>query len=427
MTSVSQKLLLFWQRLRSPDTFVGQVGLTLGANIAIAICGVLTGVLSARLLGPAGRGELAAIQSWALLFASLSMLGLEKAVTYYGSRRPEALGTYIASALGLIVLLGSLVVAAGWWWLPLLLPAQSAEVIQTSRIVLILIAVIYAFFGLPHQSLQIVGAWYSWNILRVLPGVAWLALLAGAMATAHTLDGVTASYLFVVANLVPAIPFAFVAARKLRGPFTFQANLAKPLLRYALPNALQVLPYTLNQRLDQMLMASFLEPQVLGLYAIAVLWSSVTTPIIAAFGPVLFPSLSAISDRAQQRSLIRRAIFYSSIANAIITGLWLLATPLLLPLVLGNSFAAAIPTSLVLIVAIAISNTSMTLAYALRGLGKPQPGLISDLLGLVITGIGLALFLRLTGIFGAAVVSFVSYSITCGYLMLILRRAMQMR
>ena len=85
-------------------SFAKQVAITVGANGGLAVLNFASGTLAARLLGPTGRGELAAIQTWAGFLATVATLGLTEAVVLFCAREPNRAGRYISSAvvLGLI-------------------------------------------------------------------------------------------------------------------------------------------------------------------------------------------------------------------------------------------------------------------------------------------------------------------------------------
>ena len=53
---------------------------------------MLTGALAARLLGPDGRGQLAAIQMWPNFLAAIANLGLPEALVYFSARSTPAPG-----------------------------------------------------------------------------------------------------------------------------------------------------------------------------------------------------------------------------------------------------------------------------------------------------------------------------------------------
>ena len=81
------------------SAFAGRVVMTAGTNLVLASLGLVTGILAARLLGPVGRGELAAIQTWPSVMATIAMLGLPEAVVYFSAKEREQSGRYLGSAM----------------------------------------------------------------------------------------------------------------------------------------------------------------------------------------------------------------------------------------------------------------------------------------------------------------------------------------
>ena len=98
---------------------------TFATNMVLTGLAVATGILTARLLGPSGEGELAAIQTWPFLLGTLAKLGLPEALVYFISRQPER-GKQLTSTAVLIGLLSSFAVGAvEWFALPFLLLSRS--------------------------------------------------------------------------------------------------------------------------------------------------------------------------------------------------------------------------------------------------------------------------------------------------------------
>ena len=169
------------QPRRTPDRALRS---TFATNMALAVLAVATGVLAARLLGPAGEGELTAIQTWPLLLGTLAMLGLDSALVYFISRQPER-GRQLTSTAVLIGLLSSLLVGAvAWFALPFLLSAQQPQVVSAARVFL-LIGGIYAVVGIPHGSLRGAHSFTAWNLFRIAPGLAWLCILLTSWLLGH--------------------------------------------------------------------------------------------------------------------------------------------------------------------------------------------------------------------------------------------------
>src|SRR5207249_2771614 len=82
---------------------VRQGATSIGSSFAIQLLNVVTGVITARALGPSGKGELTAILLWPALLSMLGGLGLTDAVVYFGAQMPrherEVVGTGLFLAL----------------------------------------------------------------------------------------------------------------------------------------------------------------------------------------------------------------------------------------------------------------------------------------------------------------------------------------
>ena len=80
------------------------------ANVLILIVGLLTGIITARVLGAAGRGEMAAIIYWPQLLSYVLTLGLPSALIYNMKSRPEEAESLISVAIWSGFILGGIAV-----------------------------------------------------------------------------------------------------------------------------------------------------------------------------------------------------------------------------------------------------------------------------------------------------------------------------
>ena len=400
---------------RSGSGTAHQLVQTLGANLALALLGFITGPLVARLLGPGGRGELAAIQTLPSFIASLAMLGLPDAVVYFSAREPGQAGTFWLSGTTLSLLAAPVFFGVGYAIMPLALAAQSPSTIAAGRVYLLLIPV-FALSGMALQTLRGRRDLLAWNLFRIAPGLCWLALLL-FVATGHgrSAPGWLATHYLVIQGLL-IVPVVLLVMRRIRGPFRPQASVFRPMLRFGLPSVGGSVPQALNQRLDQMLMAALLGPHALGLYAVAVTWSSAMSPALSAFGMVAFPHVAAqTSDESKAHSALLTTRL-ASLAAACLTVVLYAVTPLFLPLIFGADFGESVMSARILVVAAGFLGLSLVLEDTLRGLGQPTAVLKSEAIGLVFTVALLAVLLGPLGIVGAAIASLCGYSATAAVL-----------
>ena len=120
------------------------ITLTFSTNMLAAAVGVVTGVLLARLLGPEGRGGLAAIQNWALVFIGVGPLGLTTAVAYFSGREPGKAGAYLATCLVTLLVWSIPLVVLLYTLMPVLLVAQPPDIIWYARSYLVIVPVQFA-------------------------------------------------------------------------------------------------------------------------------------------------------------------------------------------------------------------------------------------------------------------------------------------
>jgi O-antigen/teichoic acid export membrane protein len=383
---------------------------TLATNVSLAGLGVITGILAARLLGPSGEGKLAAIQTWPILLATLAMLGLDLALVYFISREPER-GKQFTSTATLIGFVSAFATGAiAWFILPLLLSAQTPQVISAARVFL-LIGVIYAVVGMPMGSLRGAREFRSWNAFRLAPGLIWLCILLISWLLFNNSNAIPLSRWYLAGFLLCGLPLFAIVNRKLRGSFKPDLSMAPEMLRFGLPSALTSLPQAVNLRFDQLLIIAFLPARSLGFYVVAVSWSGAVAPLMTAIGSVVSPHVSAERDTERQGHLLATALQAGALLAVATSVPFMLLAPFTLPLVFGSSFAPSIPSAIILVPAGAVLAWAGIAEEGLRGLGRPTIVLVAEVIAAAVTVGALPVLLDTYGIFGAAIASLLGYSV----------------
>lgn len=374
----------------------------------MALLGMGSGILAARLLGPRGRGELAAIQTWPSFIATLAMLGMIEATIYYSACEPERTSRYIGSGSAIALIASIPFMLCGYLTMPVLLAAQSNEVVSAARWYLWM-APIYALVALPTHSLRGRGDFAAWNALRLSPNLVWIGVLAIAWFMSVR-SAPSLAEVFLVLQALMFLPFYYVVARRAPGSFRPAVEDWSKLIRYGIPCALTGLPQSLNFRLDQMLMAAMLPSRALGEYAVAVAWSGAIAPLMNSVGWTLLPSVASSGSREDGVGIFAQGVRIASLLGLGTCLLLMAVTPLAIVTLFGSNFRAAILPALVLVPAASFLGLNFVLEEGLRGLGHPYVVLHAELAGLAVTGLSLVLTLRPLGIMGAAVSSLAGYS-----------------
>jgi O-antigen/teichoic acid export membrane protein len=403
-----------WRRMHGVSPFASNVALTVAVNGLIALAGLVTGPLCARLLGPSGRGELAAIQNLYWVVAILAMLGMPEATLYFTAGNKNKGKNVLVSGLVTVLLASPVFFLIFFRLAPVLLAAQSPQVARTAGLCLLGIP-LYAISNIPLFALRGQNDLNSWNLLRFLPTLGWLVLLLVISRTGSPTPQILAlGYLLVLA--VSAIPILWFAHRRLKGDFTPEKKSWGPMLKYGFPLAGAAVPYHLNLRLDQMLMAAFLPASSLGLYVVGVSWSGAVGPILIGIGTVLFPRVaSALPSR--RAKLLAQGTRFSVVVAIFVAAVIGIGTRWMIPLLFGKAFRGSIVVGTVLVVAAAISGLNIVMEEGLRGLGEPSSVFWGETAGLVITIGSLAFLLPRFGILGAGLASVLGYLGTSGILL----------
>lgn len=399
-----------------------QLMFLIGAQGGIGLCGFMTGTLSARLLGPSARGQLAAIQIASSLLATFATLGLSDAITLYCARDPRNARSHVISSMLLSTIAGSPVLLAGYMVLPYLLRAQDPAVIQAARWYL-LVAVFYVLFSFSQSAMRGRQDFALWSASRYLTPAATLFALAVAWLTGRITPQFIALFGLAMMGLMAIPSTLFILMRRLSGTMRPRPDSWMPMLRFSVPLVASALPKQLNLRLDQMVMAALLPPRLLGLYVVAAAWSTMTGPIFEGLSAFLFPHVASHgSVEGQALALVQFTKFATPIALLEVI-VFSLITPWGLTLLFGNAYRQSVPSALVLVVAAATLYLGQMLEEGLRGLGKPMPILWAELGGLLITAFSLAALMKPMGIIGAAISSLLGYTVVWSILVNRIRAA----
>jgi O-antigen/teichoic acid export membrane protein len=406
-----------WKRILDLSSFTNQVIVTMGTNIVSASLALLTGILAARMLGPQGRGELAAIQTWPMFLASMAMLGLPEALVFYSAKKHDTAGKYLTSAMVTALIACIPFGIIGLLILPKLLTSQSAETISAAKTYLWILP-IYALQGMLIHPLRGRKDIFNWNLLRLLPSLGWIVILIINLITGtFTAQSLAMQFLLLLALLF--IPMGTVILKKIPGPFRSDIQSIRQMLVYGLPAFLSGLPSMVNLRLDQFLIMGLLGPQLLGLYVVAVSWSTMPLLLISALGAMIVPHVAERNSAEQQKNRISQSIRIGTLLAFTLTIFLLILTPIAIPLLFGDQFREVVNVAILLCIAGGFVGMNQLLESGALGLGKPKFVLLAECVGMAITILLLSLLLPPFELMGAAVASLVSYS-TISVIMIIL-------
>lgn len=386
--------------------------------------GLVTSLMLARLLGPTGRGELAAALLWPQSLVYLGSFGIQDACVYYAARPRMRTGVVLTNAFFLFLIQIALLLPLGYLLMPHLLSQQSSAVITISRPLLITtvlgLASLYATSVL-RAKLEM-GIFNSLSLILpigTLAGVIWL------LATKRLfLDNI--AFLYIILYILLALmSFAALFVKRLWDRFRLDPPLLKQMVTYGAKVQIGSMSQMANIRLDQMLMAALLPATQLGLYVVAVSVANITMVIPTAIRTVLAPSIAQVDQATKDiPNLEAQLRMYWSLNVAVGLAILLLA-PFAMTIAFGSAYKAAILPAGILILAMVCLGGKEILSGTAYGLGTPLLVSQAELVSLLITALGLAVLLPLWGIVGAAVASLLAYGAALATLALRLRQMHQ--
>ena len=370
-------------------------------------CIFATGVLVSRALGPQGKGSFAMLCLAVALAPLVLSMGLGQAAIYF-VRRCVFSARECAGNLLAVTLLITLVVLAP---LPLLtLPSadswlKNVVALRHPWLLIVCIPPALARLYAGHLAAAIDDIrWYSLSFFleagfRLLCAVAILAMGA---------DHDIGFAVFFGSSLAAMITWRELF-RRVDG---IRPQLQWPLLRSLTAYGTRtqgaaILGY-MNLKVDQLVVAIFLNLQSVGVYSVALSISELAIYATRATSMVLFVRASGMSAVFASHATSRVARLSNTLAVFIAASIWT-AAPTVVPYLFGDAFLVAVWPLRVLLFGTCALNLSQLLSSDLSARGNPSAGLRANVVGLFfMLAMDIALVPRF-GLLAAAFASSLSY------------------
>ncbi|MCB2218440.1 lipopolysaccharide biosynthesis protein [Desulfofustis glycolicus] len=368
-------------------------------SLFIQGCTVLQGILLARLFGPAGRGEFAAVILWPSIFAGIGILGVNMAIARLAGQG-WPVDRLFKTAIRASMITGTLTALVCGLLLPILLPADKEHLMPAAYLFLL-------YIPLNHLALNLLGIDHGSGNFR------WLNATRAALYPVY-FSGLVLCW-FLVADRVFWAVFSLLVANGavvLLRLMARHGNLAsgeavvpaRILLTESYPFVAASIITILYMQVDKVLLVWLLRAEEIGWYVAAFAAAGVVNVLNRALGIVQF-SIAAQERPRYGFALIAVVLRRSTIFSLAAAGGLALLLPWLLPLVYGSEFQPAVVLSYILLPGMILAGLSEILTQALRGQGQPIAGILSKIFGLMVMGLSGFFMAKLWGARGIA----------CGY------------
>ena len=388
-------------------------GLT-AVNVAVLSLGFVTAPLLTRSLGPAGRGELAAITVPLGIAIILVVVGLDDYVAR-SLARGEPAGRVLGSCF--VLVLGASAVC-----MLIAYPAARAighghSVVELYLLLGFLLLPTYGAAQMLRGAAQGRQAWRTWMSVQILAPLTW-TLCVIALYVDDALSVSRAAIAFLVTAQLSLIPLLPLVRESL--PWSFSLAEARRALGFGLRQSISDLVRLGNLRLDQVLMAALISSTQLGLYSVAVTAASVSYVFTNALTTVLYPRVAG-GNRAFAARVVRATLAAMVVACTAVA----ILLPKAIDVVFGDAFKGSVTMGWILLAASIFVALTTALGSTLAADG--DPGGVALIEGAVLACSIPVLVAVLPGGGGiaAAWVSLATYVITTGLLLRRLTRRFQ--
>jgi O-antigen/teichoic acid export membrane protein len=400
MVSALSRIAAVYRWLLFSRHGVAAIAQTIATRFLLAAMNLAMGVITARTLGPTGRGEQSAMALWPALIPYVLTLGMPTAVRYWIKREPDRKVEFYTIAIIVAGIMSIVSIGVGVVLLPISLRTYSPGVIYAAQLMMLFAPEVMISLVLTGM-LEALGDFSIANATRYIPVV--LTLLAlGAMAFTHTMTPERST----IAYLAPPVLTAGWISWRLRAYFSRRIPNPRRGLRvlgsYGLRSYGIDILTTLSQQIDQVLVVGLLSAESMGVYVVALSASRVLQILHSGVVTVLFPSASGL-DPERVVNMVGRAARVSTIIATIGAAALATALPLLIRFFYGRQFAGSIHIAQLLTLEALIGGLISVLAQAFMALGRPGIVTLLQGLGLAVAVPCMLFLMPRLGLMGAAV------------------------
>ncbi len=388
-------------------TFVGHVGATFFVRLVLIAVGFAISVMTARLLGPAGRGLYTAAVVLGAIGSQFGNLGLHSANTYFIGRDKSLLPRLFSNALtvgiglgGGIALLLGILFHLHPSWAPvrgylllgglLLIPATLLGMLLQNLLLAVREVKWYNIAELTSRAGIVVGLVGIWLVMRgVRPAEVVLCALS-ATCLSFCIDAIR---LLSITRALPPPSFSLLRS---------QAS-------YGLRAYLTCLAGYVVLKSDILLVKYLAGDTATGLYSLASSMTDFIYTFPTVVGMILFPMLSSTATMEGRWRRARKTMAGIALIMSVISlTAALLATPAI-RIAFGSRYLPAVPAFLVLCVAIVFYGANSVISIFFSSCGQPWFSVFVWIGGAVLNiGLNLVVIPR-WGIVGAAYSSLITY------------------
>jgi O-antigen/teichoic acid export membrane protein len=386
--------------------FTGFFFHTLGTSGMIVMLSFAISIITARYLGPDGRGKLALLILIPIFAVTFGRLGIGHSINYYASKAPKDRLISTCLVLSIMVSLIFSIVSIPFIFLVRDLFFKGIEttliflacsLIPFAFLYDYLPSIFQGFYKIKHRNLLVAAMpFFNLALLVVLVTVLKMGLWGAVIAYAGA-NG-------IVAIISLSLVFKELEIKKIQPDF----HLMRGLLTYGFQSHIGLIFKELNYRGDMLLVSYFLNPAAVGYYAIAVNIAELLWKLPEAAGTVLLPKISSMDKKETNvfTPLVFRTIMFPMMAMCLAV---LFLGKYIILMAFGQEFLLSFPVLALLLPGTLAMAFWKIIANTLIGLGHAIQYSITSGVALIVMILFDVILIPKMGLNGAAIASSISY------------------
>ncbi|ANY73377.1 hypothetical protein BBD41_12720 [Paenibacillus ihbetae] len=385
-------------KLIHSKNIAGTIFISSFTNLSIMLLTMLHSIITARVLGVEGRGELAAILFWPMFISGLIGLGLPTSLIYNVKQGIGNTPVYMKASLSYLVPAGIFAGAVAWFLLPVWLGEYSETAVRLAQMYTVFSIPLTLMTNILSALAKSMDRFYISNaLLLTVPLINAISL--AALSLSGSLNLITATISYLVPTLLTVVIVGFVLKKHVSNIESASCRAdrsVKPLFHYGFKVYGMDLMSTLYTQADKIIIVSLLSPRDFGLYSVVFALSRVFNTVQLAITDVLFPKVSGL-QKHDIISIVGKSFRISMTIMLVLLVPCLIIGRFFLLVLFGEEFLEADTTFYILSLECIIGGGSWILASSFNAIGRPELVLIRQATAIAVN---IGLFFVFTPLFG---------------------------
>lgn len=390
------------------SSFFRQSAYTLVIRIILMLLGFATSVLTARLLGPSGKGMLSLLVSVQAIILPIGTLGIKQSASYFSGKKIFSEQKMLSNILGIFLIMSVLLVIITFLIYKIL---NYDELYDLLTIIIFSIIIAFVIFKDYLNFINIVRKNIKFlNNQTLIFAIGYLAIII-MFSLMGNLNIKQIGIANILSNTIVISLIIIYIIKTVKLTIRIHLDKMKPLIMKGLMFSLSLIILQLNYRFDIIMLGKMTNTEIVGIYSVGVHICELLNKIPLSIGLVLFTR--AINWEHNSKNIYKLKILLRyTVSSVVILGIILLGTAhKLIPILYGYEYFQSVYVIWSIILGVIVLSIFHIIHLYIAADGKPYYAIFAFAPALIINIIlNLILIPKYTFI-GAGIASTLSYII----------------